>query len=32
MTRTSAYRGAYATDPALRSEFFTMAAIGAPNR
>ena len=32
MTRTTAYRGAYATDPALRSEFFTMAAIGAPNR
>ena len=31
-TRTTAYRGAYATDPSLRAEFFTMAGIGAPAR
>lgn len=31
-TRTTAYRGAYVADPALRAEFFTMAAIGAPVR
>ncbi len=28
MTRTTAYRGAYVADPALRTEFFTMAGIG----
>jgi GTP cyclohydrolase I len=28
-TRTTAYRGVYATDPALRSEFFTVSGIGA---
>ncbi len=28
-TRTSAYRGAYVSDPALRAEFFTMSGIGA---
>jgi GTP cyclohydrolase I len=27
-TRTTAYRGTYVADPALRSEFFTLAAIG----
>lgn len=32
MTRTSAYRGAYVADPALRSEFFTMSGIGAVAR
>ena len=31
-TRTTAYRGTYVADPALRSEFFTLAAIGAPGR
>jgi GTP cyclohydrolase I len=31
-TRTSAWRGAYAADASLRSEFFTMTAIGAPGR
>ncbi len=31
-TRTTAYRGAYAADPSLRSEFFTMTGIGAPVR
>ena len=31
-TRTSAYRGAYASDPALRAEFFTMSGIGALRR
>ncbi len=31
-TRTSAYRGAYVSDPALRAEFFTMSGIGAGRR
>jgi GTP cyclohydrolase I len=31
-TRTTAYRGAYAADPALRAEFFTMAGIGQAGR
>lgn len=31
-TRTTAYRGAYVADPALRAEFFTLTAIGAPVR
>ncbi len=31
-TRTTAWRGAYVADPALRAEFFTMTAIGAPAR
>ncbi len=32
MTRTTAYRGAYVADPALRGEFFTLTGIGAPGR
>jgi GTP cyclohydrolase I len=32
MTRTTAYRGAYVADPALRSEFFAMAGIGGHSR
>jgi GTP cyclohydrolase I len=32
MTRTTAYRGAYVGDPALRSEFFAMAGIGGHSR
>jgi GTP cyclohydrolase I len=31
-TRTTAYRGTYATDPALRSEFFTLTGMGARER
>ncbi len=31
-TRTTAYRGAYVADPALRAEFFAMAGIGTPVR
>jgi len=31
-TRTTAWRGTYAADPALRSEFFTMTSIGAGGR
>lgn len=31
-TRTTAYRGAYVADPALRAEFFTMTGIGAQAR
>jgi len=27
MTRTTAYRGAYETDPALRSEFFDISGV-----
>jgi GTP cyclohydrolase I len=29
ITRTTGYRGVYERDPALRSEFFTLAGIGA---
>ncbi len=32
MTRTTAYRGVYVADPALRSEFFALTGIGAPGR
>ncbi len=32
MTRTTAYRGAYVADPALRSEFFAMSGAGAAAR
>ncbi len=32
MTRTTAYRGAYVTDAALRGEFFSMAGVGAAGR
>jgi GTP cyclohydrolase I len=31
-TRTTGYRGVYERDPALRSEFFTLAGIGAGNQ
>ncbi len=31
-TRTTAYRGSYVADPALRGEFFALAGIGAPGR
>ncbi len=32
MTRTTAYRGAYVADPALRAEFVTLSGVGAPSR
>ncbi len=32
MTRTTAYRGAYAADPALRAEFIALSGAGAPSR
>ncbi len=32
MTRTTAYRGAYIADPALRAEFLTLTGIGVPGR
>jgi GTP cyclohydrolase I len=32
LTRTTAYRGAYAADPALRAEFVGLAGVGGPSR